>query len=177
MARVSALGDPHHDGFLFPQEIFGDTDVGIGQSVVGRRRGMLPQARFLQIFAGLRDNRSYSRVRCRSRRGRYRAPIPGQCRRARFFSHSLQGAFTGRITLSYHRCMLRTDVYLKVEVVLDEKESAERVAAEICRQIRKIAWRCARRKYRTWWTGTDELEVPSACAIISMDLENGRTNI
>ncbi len=40
--------------------------------------------------------------------------------------------------LSYHRGMVRTDVYLKVEVVLDEKEPAERVAAEICRQIRKL---------------------------------------
>lgn len=34
--------------------------------------------------------------------------------------------------------MVRTDVYLKVEVVLDEKESAERVAAEICRMVRKM---------------------------------------
>jgi hypothetical protein len=34
--------------------------------------------------------------------------------------------------------MTRTDVYLKVEVVLDEKEPVERVAAEICRQIRKL---------------------------------------
>lgn len=34
--------------------------------------------------------------------------------------------------------MVRTDVYLKVEVLLDEKEPAERVAAEICRQIRKM---------------------------------------
>jgi len=34
--------------------------------------------------------------------------------------------------------MRRTDVYLKVELVLDEKESAERVAAEICRQVRKL---------------------------------------
>jgi hypothetical protein len=42
------------------------------------------------------------------------------------------------ITLSYHRCMLRTDVYLKLELVLDEKESPERVAAEICRQVGKL---------------------------------------
>lgn len=34
--------------------------------------------------------------------------------------------------------MMRTDVYLKVELALEEKESAERVAAEICRQIRKL---------------------------------------
>jgi hypothetical protein len=34
--------------------------------------------------------------------------------------------------------MRRTDVYLKVEVILDEKEPVERVAAEICRQIRKM---------------------------------------
>jgi len=40
--------------------------------------------------------------------------------------------------LSYHRLMRRTDIYLKVEVALDEKETVERVAAEICRQIRKL---------------------------------------
>ncbi len=34
--------------------------------------------------------------------------------------------------------MRRTDVYLKLELVLEEKESAERVAAEICRQVRKL---------------------------------------
>jgi hypothetical protein len=34
--------------------------------------------------------------------------------------------------------MRRTDVYLKVELALDEKESAERVAAEICRVIRRV---------------------------------------
>lgn len=34
--------------------------------------------------------------------------------------------------------MVRTDVYLKVEVTLDEEEPVERVAAEICRMIRKL---------------------------------------
>ncbi len=34
--------------------------------------------------------------------------------------------------------MVRTDVYLKVELVLDEHEPVERVTAEICRQIRKL---------------------------------------
>jgi hypothetical protein len=34
--------------------------------------------------------------------------------------------------------MPRTDVYLKVELDLDPKESAERVASEICRMIRKV---------------------------------------
>lgn len=34
--------------------------------------------------------------------------------------------------------MVRTDVYLKVEVVLDEKEPVERLAAEICRMVRKL---------------------------------------
>lgn len=34
--------------------------------------------------------------------------------------------------------MPRTDVYLKVELEVDEKEKPERLAAEICRQIRKI---------------------------------------
>lgn len=34
--------------------------------------------------------------------------------------------------------MVRTDLYLKVELVLDDKEDPERVAAEICRMISKI---------------------------------------
>jgi hypothetical protein len=34
--------------------------------------------------------------------------------------------------------MARTDLYLKVELVLDEKENPERVAAEICRLIAKV---------------------------------------
>lgn len=34
--------------------------------------------------------------------------------------------------------MPRTDVYLKVELELDEKESPEKIAAEICRMIRKV---------------------------------------
>ena len=34
--------------------------------------------------------------------------------------------------------MARTDVYLKVELVLDDKENPERVAAEICRLIARV---------------------------------------
>ena len=34
--------------------------------------------------------------------------------------------------------MPRTDVYLKVELDVDERESPERLAAEICRMIRKV---------------------------------------
>jgi hypothetical protein len=34
--------------------------------------------------------------------------------------------------------MARTDVYLKVEIDLDEKEKPERIAAEICRVIRRV---------------------------------------
>lgn len=34
--------------------------------------------------------------------------------------------------------MKRVDLYIKVEVELDEDEKTERVAAEICRQVEKI---------------------------------------
>jgi hypothetical protein len=34
--------------------------------------------------------------------------------------------------------MPRTDVYLKVELDLDERESPERLAAELCRMLRKV---------------------------------------
>ena len=70
---------------------------------------------------------------------------PGQCRFARLFSHSLQGLFTlsNTFIVSYDRRRMirnvpRTDVYLKVELDLDPKEKPERVAAEICRTIRRI---------------------------------------
>jgi hypothetical protein len=43
----------------------------------------------------------------------------------------------GWTSLSYHREMARTDLYIKVELDLDEKEKPERVASEICRLIRK----------------------------------------
>src|SRR5579862_2218402 len=73
---------------------------------------------------------------------------PGQYRFARLFSHNLQEVFTlvcrvrhlHRIVCpaSYDRNVPRTDVYLKVELDLDPKEKPERVAAEICRTIRRI---------------------------------------
>ena len=34
--------------------------------------------------------------------------------------------------------MQKVDLYIKVEVDLDEEEKPERVAAEICRQLEKI---------------------------------------
>jgi hypothetical protein len=34
--------------------------------------------------------------------------------------------------------MARTDLYVKVELDLDEKEKPERLANEICRMIRKV---------------------------------------
>ena len=43
-----------------------------------------------------------------------------------------------RISLSYHRDMRRTDLYIKVELEIDEHEKPERLASEICRQIRKV---------------------------------------
>jgi hypothetical protein len=43
-----------------------------------------------------------------------------------------------RIRPSYHQNVPRTDLYLKVELDLDPKESPERVAAEIARSIRRV---------------------------------------
>jgi hypothetical protein len=40
--------------------------------------------------------------------------------------------------LSYHREMARTDLYIKVELDLNEKEKPERVASEICRTLLKL---------------------------------------
>ena len=39
---------------------------------------------------------------------------------------------------AYDQNVPRTDLYLKVELDLDPKESPERVAAEICRLIRRV---------------------------------------
>ena len=41
-------------------------------------------------------------------------------------------------SISYHRKMARADVYLKVELDLDEREKPERLASEIVRLIRKL---------------------------------------
>jgi len=84
--------------------------------------------------------------------GQISPSTPGQCRFARLFSHNLQGTFTlvyrtglsnatsssYRMRASYHRNVPRTDLYLKVELDLDSKEKPERVAAEICRIIRRV---------------------------------------
>jgi len=46
------------------------------------------------------------------------------------------------ISLSYHRDlrgnMRRTDLYIKVELDIDEQERPEKLASEICRLIRKV---------------------------------------
>ena len=34
--------------------------------------------------------------------------------------------------------MLRAHLYVKVELEVDERETPERLAAEVCRQIRKV---------------------------------------
>ena len=74
--------------------------------------------------------------------GQISAPTPGQCLRARRFSQSLQRILTLKTLLSYRlsydRDMPRTDLYLKVEIDLPEREQPERLASEICRQIRKV---------------------------------------
>jgi len=62
----------------------------------------------------------------------YRAATTGSGEIDRFFSSLLE------TSLSYHRGMPRTDLYLKVEIDLDEREQPERLASEICRQIRKV---------------------------------------
>ena len=39
---------------------------------------------------------------------------------------------------SYHRKMPRTDVYLKVELDLDDREKPERIASELVRLLKKL---------------------------------------
>ena len=33
---------------------------------------------------------------------------------------------------------MRTDVHIKVELILNEKENADKIATEVCRVIRKV---------------------------------------
>ena len=62
----------------------------------------------------------------------------GQCRRARRLPHNLHRVVSD-IGYEYYRIkgMQRIDLYIKVEVELDEDETPERVAREICRQLEK----------------------------------------
>jgi hypothetical protein len=59
---------------------------------------------------------------------------------ARRWPHRLHKIGSGIGTTEYYRIngMKRVDLYIKVEVDLDEEESAEKVAREICRQVEKI---------------------------------------
>jgi hypothetical protein len=63
----------------------------------------------------------------------------GQARRARRWPHRLH-KIGSDMHYRYYRIngMKRVDLYIKVEVELDDEETPERVAREICRQVEKI---------------------------------------
>jgi hypothetical protein len=63
----------------------------------------------------------------------------GHLRLARRWPQSLH-TIGSAISYKYHRSrnMKRVDIYVKVEVELDEDELPERVAREICRQVEKM---------------------------------------
>ena len=54
------------------------------------------------------------------------------------FTNLAKDTHRGHLYRIVDRKMPRTDLYLKVEIDLDEKEQPERLASEICRQIRKV---------------------------------------
>ena len=79
-------------------------------------------------------------------------PTAGHARRARRFPHILQSTWNA-ISYGYYRIsaahtplsgvvrdlnMKRIDLYIKVELELEEEERPERVAGEICRQLEKL---------------------------------------
>lgn len=70
----------------------------------------------------------------------HKAPVEMPGRERRYFYRSIGSGFfvLDCRDVSYDRIMVRTDVYLKVELVLDDDEKPERVAAEICRWIKKV---------------------------------------
>ena len=64
----------------------------------------------------------------------------GHARLARRWPHRLHEIASDICSTEYYRIngMKRIDLYIKVEVVLDEEEVPEKVAREICRQVEKI---------------------------------------
>jgi hypothetical protein len=128
---------PHDDHFVLTQEILTQPDVLIGQIRGLDRRKLLMLARGPQMLA---IERAIDRVLALGRAA-HRANFTADARtipaRA-FFLADLAGNTQRRISLSYHRDMIRTDLYIKVELALDDKEKPERVASEICRMIRKV---------------------------------------
>src|SRR5262249_28008388 len=121
---------PHENRLVLPDEFFAHADVFIGK--VGDFHWLLMAAGFLQMLA---IERAVDRIFAFSAAADgtdFTAHTGTTASRAPFVA-DLAGNAHQRISLSYHRSMPRTDVYIKVELDVDEREKPERVASEICR--------------------------------------------
>jgi hypothetical protein len=107
-------------------------------NVASDTRTVAFRALFLAKFAGdaQRLYRSIGSVNYLASRQRVRRRAHGKNLNA--VALRFAGCYLGETSSSYHRKMPRSDVYLKVELDLDERESPERLASEICRLIRKV---------------------------------------
>jgi len=110
----------------------------VGQIGIRRKAWFLVQPGLAQMFAIQRAVNTHLPFRAAALRA-YLAPYARTMPSRAPFLADFAGNIHRRLTpLSYHRDMARTDLYLKVELDLNEKETPERLASEICRLIRKI---------------------------------------
>jgi hypothetical protein len=122
---------------VIANEILAEPDVFVRKIIGNDGRGPLMTAGFLKIFAIVRAvdrDLALSAAADRADLAVHARTVPA---RALFFAEFTRGIHR-RISLSYHRKMPRTHVYIKVELDLSEQEKPDRVATEICRQIRKV---------------------------------------
>jgi hypothetical protein len=129
---------------LFADEIFTEVDVFVGKIVLGEWERALVRPRLAQIFA---IQRAIHRVLAfgaaaggtdfalDARTVPFGAPLLTQLARN---IHAWVTVSSYHRAASYHQNVPRTDVYVKIELDLDQKESPERVASEICRVIRRV---------------------------------------
>jgi len=119
------------------EEFLGHVNIFIRKIVRCERGGTLVPARVLKMLAIERAVDSILALRATAHRADVAADTGTVPSRALFLTDFAKGVHQ-RIPLSYHRDMRRTDLYIKVELDLDEHEKPERVASDICRLIRKV---------------------------------------
>ena len=120
---------------MLAQKFFADSNVFVRNLV--DRPGLLVPASFLEMLAIERTVDGIFALRAAAGGADFAAHTGAVTARSLLLA-DLAGIIHQRIVPSYHRSMPRTDVYIKVELDVDERERPERVASEICRQIRKV---------------------------------------
>ena len=123
--------------FVLADKFIGNANVPIGNFGGGNRSKLFVMARGLKVLAVVRAIDRVFALRTAALRANIASNARAVSARASLVA-DLTGNVHRRMSLSYHRGMPRTDLYLKVELDLDEKENPERIASEICRTLRKL---------------------------------------